>query len=181
MGWETFVYLGAVILIDLIGSQPQTQRLMECRTGSLPAVNQELKDEDVTEQEQEVLSGTVNKDNSVILVEGLKKMYAGGKFAVKGITLGIPNGECFGLLGINGAGKSSTLAMLSGEFSPSSGSAYLSGLDLYSDIHACRRKIGYCPQFDALFELLTAREHLELYARIKGIKEEDVQSVVSSK
>jgi len=56
-----------------------------------------------------------------------------------------------------------------------------SGLDLYINIHTCRRKIGYCPQFDALFELLTAREHLELYARIKGIREKDIQRVVNAK
>merc|ERR1711871_1278666 len=181
MGWETFVYLGAVILIDLIGSQPQTKRLMECRTGSLPAVDETLKDEDVTEQEQEVASGAVNPDNSVILVEGLKKMYRGGKFAVRGVSLGIPNCECFGLLGINGAGKSSTLSMLSGEFAPSGGHAWLAGMDIFTDIHQCRRKIGYCPQFDALFELLTAREHLQLYARIKGIVEKDIDRVVSAK
>lgn len=181
MGWETFVYLTATILIDLIGSLPGVQKMLECRQGPLPEVNEALKDEDVIEQEELVRSGAVNADNSVILVEGLKKMYAGSKFAVKGITLGIPNGECFGLLGINGAGKSSTLGMLSGEFSPSEGQAFLSGLDLYSDIHKCRRKVGYCPQFDALFELLTAREHLELYARIKGIKEKDIKRVVNAK
>ena len=137
----------------------------------LPDVDQDLKDDDVLEQEANISDGSVNKDNSVILVEDLKKMYRGGKFAVRGVSLGIPNGECFGLLGINGAGKSSTLSMLSGEFSPSDGHAYLAGLDLFTDIHQCRRKIGYCPQFDALFELLTAREHLQLYARIKGIAE----------
>jgi len=181
MGWETFIYLGATIAIDFVGSMPAVQKYLDIFNGPLPPVNQELKDEDVLDQEQEVLSGAVNADNSVILVEGLKKMYAGGKFAVKGITLGIPNGECFGLLGINGAGKSSTLSMLSGEFAPSEGKAYLSGLDLYSDIHKCRRKVGYCPQFDALFELLTAREHLTLYARIKGIKEKDISRVVNAK
>merc|ERR1711871_1847937 len=122
-----------------------------------------------------------NKDNSVILVEDLKKMYRGGKFAVRGVSLGIPNGECFGLLGINGAGKSSTLSMLSGEFAPSGGHAWLAGMDIFTDIHQCRRKIGYCPQFDALFELLTAREHLQLYARIKGIVEKDIDRVVSAK
>eukprot|EP00605_Chrysophyceae_sp_TOSAG23-4_P000940 GSChrysophyteH1.ASY1.ANO1.1040.1 assembled CDS len=88
-----------------------------------------------------------------------------GKYAVRGLSLGIPNGECFGLLGINGAGKSSTLSMLSGEFAPSAGSAYLNGMDLTTDIHTCRRKV----------------EHLQLYARIKGIKEEYIPQVVQAK
>ncbi len=181
MGWETVVFLGLTILIEWVGTLPKVQRLLECRNGPLPEVDEALKDDDVIAQEKEIESGAVNSENSVIFVEGLKKMYRGGKYAVKGISLGIPNGECFGLLGINGAGKSSTLAMLSGEFGPSDGKANLAGLDLYKDIHACRRKIGYCPQFDALFELLTAREHLELYARIKGIDEEDIKRVVDAK
>ena len=71
--------------------------------------------------------------------------------------------------------------MLSGETQPTSGEAYLSGLNLLTDVHNCRKKIGFCPQFDALFELLTAREHLELYARIKGIAEKDIERVVKHK
>ena len=71
--------------------------------------------------------------------------------------------------------------MLSGEFRPSAGSAHLAGLNLITDVQKCRRKIAFCPQFDALFELLTAREHLQLYARIKGICEADIKRVVESK
>ena len=44
-----------------------------------------------------------------------------------------------------------------------------------------RRKLGYCPQFEALFELLTTREHLELYARIKGVPKPLVEDVVQQK
>ena len=113
----------------------------------------------------------------------MKKIYPGkhGKYAVKGVSLAIPNGECFGLLGINGAGKSTTLAMLTGEFPPSSGDAYIAGMNISTNVHSCRRQIGYCPQFDALFELLTAREHLILYARIKGIAEKDIPRAVEAK
>jgi ABC-type branched-subunit amino acid transport system ATPase component len=120
-------------------------------------------------------------ESSTILVKDFKKIYSTGKYAVKGVSIGIPNGECFGLLGINGAGKSTTLSMLSGEFKPTVGEASLAGLNLLTEVHKCRRKIGFCPQFDALFELLTAREHLELYARIKGIAEEDIKRVANGK
>jgi ABC-type multidrug transport system ATPase subunit len=130
-------------------------------------------------EEERVRNG--GAEDSTILVKDLKKVYPGGKYAVRGVSLGIPNGECFGLLGINGAGKSTTLSMLSGEFLPSSGEASLAGLNLLTDVHRCRRKIGYCPQFDALFELLTGREHLQLYARIKGIVEADIPKVVDAK
>lgn len=71
--------------------------------------------------------------------------------------------------------------MISGEFPPSAGTASLGGLDVLKDIHKCRHKIGFCPQFDSLFDLLTGREHLELYARIKGIKPEYIKSAVATK
>ena len=137
------------------------------------------KDEDVLAEEERVMSGQA--DGSNILIKDFKKMYPGGKYAVKGVSLGIPQGECFGLLGINGAGKSSTLSMLSCEFKPTFGEAFLSGVSLIKEPSKCRRKIGFCPQFDALFELLSAREHLTLYARIKGIHEKDIASVVNQK
>lgn len=54
-----------------------------------------------------------------------------------------------------------------GELPPTTGSAYLSGFDVGKDPEEIHRLVGYCPQFDALFETLTGREHLELYAAIK--------------
>ena len=140
MGWETVVYLGLTILLEY----GLDSNLSVIKAGELP-VDNKLRDKDVLEEEERVRSGAAD-ESSVILVKDLKKMYSGGKYAVRGVSLGIPNGECFGLLGINGAGKSSTLSMLSGEFKPSSGEAYLAGLNLLTDVHRCRRKIGFCPQ-----------------------------------
>ena len=178
MGFETFVYLLLVIIYDYITANSPIETMCISKN-SLPPIP-EVRDEDVIAEEQRVLSGAAD-GNSTILVKDIKKMYAGGKYAVKGVSLGIPNGECFGLLGINGAGKTTTLSMLSGEFQPTSGDASLGGVNLLTEVHKCRRKIGFCPQFDALFELLTAREHLELYARIKGIYEADIPAVVNGK
>jgi ATP-binding cassette, subfamily A (ABC1), member 3 len=73
------------------------------------------------------------------------------------------------------------LSILSGEFPQTSGSAFIDGFNIQHDQRKIRRKIGYCPQFDALLELLTVREHLELYARIKGFEGEDLQRVVRGK
>jgi len=68
--------------------------------------------------------------------------------------------------------------MLSGDILPSSGSASLAGFDIVRQQLQVRRLLGYCPQFDALLDLLSAREHLELYARIKGVPEADLRRVV---
>jgi len=61
------------------------------------------------------------------------------------------------------------MKMLTGDISPSSGSAFLGGFDLSKYPRQARKLIGYCPQFDALLPLLTVREHLELFAGIKGL------------
>lgn len=89
--------------------------------------------------------------------------------AVKGVSMGIARGEVLGLLGTNGAGKSSTFKMLTGEIQPSSGEVSVMGHPLPEEISSVRHLIGYCPQFDALCDRLTAREHLELYCQLKGI------------
>lgn len=85
------------------------------------------------------------------------------------VSFGVSNGECFALLGVNGAGKTTTFKMLCGEIIPTKGTISINGYDVPEQIEQARKYIGYCPQFDALLENLTAREHLELYASIKGI------------
>lgn len=82
---------------------------------------------------------------------------------------------------MNGSGKSTTLKMLSGEILPSQGTATLDGLDMLFEQGKVRRMIGYCPQFDALLDLLTVREHLELFGRLKGVPESHLNSKVAKK
>ncbi|EPS72080.1 hypothetical protein M569_02676, partial [Genlisea aurea] len=105
----------------------------------------------------------------------------GLKVAVDSLTFSVQEGECFGILGTNGAGKTTTLSMLTGEERPTDGTAYIFGKDIRLNPKAARRHIGYCPQFDALLEFITPREHLELYARIKGVEEYELERVVMEK
>uniref|UniRef100_A0A7N8WNF1 Phospholipid-transporting ATPase ABCA1-like n=1 Tax=Mastacembelus armatus TaxID=205130 RepID=A0A7N8WNF1_9TELE len=85
--------------------------------------------------------------------------------------------KCFGLLGINGAGKTTTFKMLTGDITPSSGEAFLNGYSIRTEMGAVHQNMGYCPQFDAIDDLLTGREHLEFYARLRGIPEKEVAMV----
>lgn len=71
--------------------------------------------------------------------------------------------------------------MLTAEFPPSSGDATLAGHSICREPEKTRRRIGYCPQFDAHFENLTGREHVELYASIKGIPKEFVKEAAAAK
>ncbi|KAH9679355.1 ABC transporter A family member 1 [Citrus sinensis] len=142
------------------------------------------EDVDVQVERNRVLSGSV--DNAIIYLRNLRKVYPGGKrsdakVAVHSLTFSVQAGECFGFLGTNGAGKTTTLSMISGEEYPTDGTAFIFGKDIRSDPKAARRLIGYCPQFDALLEYLTVQEHLELYARIKGVAEYRMDDVVMEK
>ena len=189
---ESVVYLILTIFVDYGLNTPFLQEwfMKSSMTKQLELLDEKFadiseEDEDVLAERQRVISGNAH-DDSVIMLNDVKKIYGsygkeGFKYAVKGVSIGIPNGECFGLLGINGAGKSTTLSILSGAIPPSAGEAFVGGLSLSTNVHSCRGKIGFCPQFDALFELLTGREHLILYARIKGIYEEDIPKVVEGK
>uniref|UniRef100_A0AAZ3SM87 P-type phospholipid transporter n=1 Tax=Oncorhynchus tshawytscha TaxID=74940 RepID=A0AAZ3SM87_ONCTS len=97
--------------------------------------------------------------------------------AVDRICVGVPAGECFGLLGVNGAGKTTTFKMLTGDTDVSSGEATVSGYSILSDMLDVHQNMGYCPQFDAIDDLLTGREHLYLYARLRGVPESDISRV----
>merc|ERR1719433_1436377 len=70
--------------------------------------------------------------------------------------------------------------MLCGQVEPTSGQVAIQGYDVTTEISSARKLIGYCPQFDALLDSLTPREHLFLYGRLKGIKRSLISSVVES-
>lgn len=106
-----------------------------------------------------------------VRVEDVSKAYGTVK-AVKNISFGLDNGECFALLGVSGAGKTSIFKCLTGEIYPTSGQLSINGFDITtsSGFQQARKLIGYCPQFDSIFEGLTVLEHLEIYASLKGIE-----------
>ncbi|MBI3621093.1 MAG: ATP-binding cassette domain-containing protein [Nitrospirae bacterium] len=96
-------------------------------------------------------------------ISKLVKRY-GSTAAVDGLDLTIQQGEVFGLLGPNGAGKTTTLKIMTTLLRPTSGTVTVLGHDVVADADAVRRLIGYVPQERAVDRLLTAREHLELFA-----------------
>uniref|UniRef100_A0A8C6U9Y3 ABC transporter domain-containing protein n=1 Tax=Neogobius melanostomus TaxID=47308 RepID=A0A8C6U9Y3_9GOBI len=85
--------------------------------------------------------------------------------------------QCFGLLGINGAGKTTTFKMLTGDIPVSAGEAFLNGYSIRTEMRDVHQNLGYCPQFDAINDLLTGQEHLEFYARLRGVPENEVVMV----
>lgn len=179
MAVDSVMYLLVAIMLDVGGSHPRWR--MWCQRDPKVEDAPVVEDEDVVAERarvaEQVRTGALD---DVILLNGLRKVYKGGKVAVKDLSFGVPMGEVFGFLGINGAGKSSTLAMLSGDALPTRGTAAMAGYDILRQQPQVRRLLGYCPQHDALLELLTVREHLELFARIKGVSEARLGAVVAA-
>jgi len=98
----------------------------------------------------------------------LKKCF-GPLTAVAGLTLSVPRGELFGLVGSDGAGKTTTLRMLTGIMDPSGGAAFVLGCDMARKADAVRGEIGYLSQRFGLYPDLTVLENLLFYADIQMI------------
>lgn len=77
-----------------------------------------------------------------------------------------------------GAGKTTTMSMLTGMFPPSSGTAIINEYDIRKNIQKARSSIGLCPQHNILFDELTVREHIEFYSLLKGLNRKDVEEEV---
>ncbi|MBI1803202.1 MAG: ABC transporter ATP-binding protein [Ignavibacteriae bacterium] len=106
--------------------------------------------------------------NAVIETVGLAKFF-GDIHAVSGITLSIHQGEMFGLVGPDGAGKTTTIRMLCGILTPSSGSATVLGIDLLDDPDRVKKEIGYLSQKFSLYGDLTIDENIEFFAEINKV------------
>jgi ABC-type multidrug transport system ATPase subunit len=149
-------------------------------------------DPDVIAEENLVKGHVAQKlvpDTCAIQVQNLVCLFESGflcprKFlAVKGPWFEVQKNSLFSLLGPNGAGKSTTINMLTGVIPAHEGDAIVLGRSIRSSggMSYIRSKMGVCPQFDLLWELLTAEEHLELFGRIKGIPESSLAKEVATR
>ena len=111
----------------------------------------------------------MKKDNGAPAIEakGLCRRF-GTREAVRGLELTVPAGECFALLGVNGAGKTTAIRMLSCLLRPTAGDALVMGHSIVSDPAAAKAVTGLSPQETAVGKNLTARENLELMAGLYG-------------
>ena len=112
-------------------------------------------------------------DAPAIVVVGLRKVYAGGIEAVKGLDMRVAAGEVFGLLGPNGAGKSTTIGMLTSTVAPTSGTARLGGFDVATEALSARRISSVLFQDPVVDKPLTGRRNLEIHARLWGVAPQD--------
>ncbi|KAJ8324327.1 hypothetical protein O5D80_006397 [Batrachochytrium dendrobatidis] len=148
------------------------------------AISKALNANEIQHEDQDVVNerSRVDSDqfdpNSPLVIRHIRKVYAsrsgaGPKIAVKDVTFAVEEGVVFGLLGPNGAGKTTLISILTGLYEATSGSALLGGFDVQTQTSEVYKSIGFCPQFNILWEYLTVQEHLYFYARLKGIFKED--------
>lgn len=116
--------------------------------------------------------------NPVIEIENLSKSY--GKLeALRGVSLRVDPGEMFGLIGPDGAGKSTIYKILATLLRPDSGKATVFGLDTVKDYRELRTKIGYMPERFSLYQDLTVSENLNFFADLFGVSIKDNYDLIA--
>ena len=113
-----------------------------------------------------------------IVAAGLTKRY-GDLTAVDNLDLELRRGEIFGLLGQNGAGKTTTILMLLGLTEPTSGNAWVVGLDPTRHALEVKRRVGYLPDSVGFYGDLTGRQNLRYTARLNGLRGEAAEATIS--
>jgi ABC-2 type transport system ATP-binding protein len=106
---------------------------------------------------------------SAIVAEGLTKSFPGVR-AVHALSFDVRAGEIFGLVGPDGAGKTTTLRMLAGIMPPDAGTATVAGFDVIRDPEGAKHALSYMPQRFGLYEDLTVDENIRFYADLFGVK-----------
>src|SRR6266852_662192 len=109
-----------------------------------------------------------NTSKALIEVQGLTKFY-GERAAIQDVTFSVPKGQVLGFLGPNGAGKSTTMRILTGFLGMSSGRASIDGYDVFSRSLEARRRIGYLPETNPLYNEMRVAGFLDLMCRLRGV------------
>ena len=113
----------------------------------------------------------------MIRIEGLSKNY-GSVQAVNSISFSLNDGEIVGFLGANGAGKSTTLKMITGYLTPSAGNVYVDDKNIIDDCLDIQKFIGYLPELNPLYTEMKVHEYLKFHASIRGIEGTDFNNAL---
>ncbi|KAI0673963.1 P-loop containing nucleoside triphosphate hydrolase protein [Trametes maxima] len=111
----------------------------------------------------------LNQSDDALRVLDVSKTFGTNK-VVDSVSFGVAQDTIFALLGPNGAGKTTTFNMIRGDLRPDRGDILINGRSIVRHTQGARHSLGVCPQFTAIDAQLTVREHLHVYARLKGLR-----------
>jgi len=114
----------------------------------------------------------------MITVEGVTKRY-GEVLAVSDLSFTVERGEVVGFLGPNGAGKTTTMKMITGTLQPDEGSVLFDGVPIADDLPAAKRRVGYLPEANPLYDEMLVSEYLEYVAELRGLSHDATRSGVA--
>ncbi|KAL1409650.1 hypothetical protein Q8F55_003646 [Vanrija albida] len=133
--------------------------------------------EDVIEEKERV----ERSPSDALVVRALSKKFHGTrKLAVDNVSFGVDSGDTFALLGPNGAGKTTALACIRGVLLPTQGDVMVTQHSITKQRNKARAALGVCPQVNAIDSLLTVRQHLWLYGRLKGVPSKPLRSDIDA-
>jgi len=122
----------------------------------------------------------MQEKEQIIEIKYLTKFYKGSSIpAIDNISLNINKGEIYGLLGPNGAGKTTTISILCGLFGPTSGSVFIDGMEYQNSSDKIKSIIGVVPQEIALYPSLTAKENLNFFGHMYGLKGKELKNRIN--
>ncbi|MBE9468008.1 MAG: ABC transporter ATP-binding protein [Bacteroidetes bacterium] len=121
----------------------------------------------------------MNTDKEIIRAKGLTKKF-GNFTANDNLTFEVYQGEIFGFLGANGAGKTTAMRILCGLSSPTSGEISVAGYDVYHEAEKIKKNIGYMSQKFSLYEDLTVSENIRFYSGIYGMSRKQIREKTKS-
>jgi ATP-binding cassette, subfamily A (ABC1), member 3 len=136
-------------------------------------------DQDVKDEIDKVKSmSPAQIRGSKLVLQGLTKYY-GDFLAVNQLYLDVEQRDCFGLLGVNGSGKTSTFKMMTGDELISSGDGWVNGHSMKNELSKVHEQIGYTPQFDAVILELTGYETLKIFSLIRGLPRRGMDAAIT--
>ncbi|CAF0886578.1 unnamed protein product [Adineta steineri] len=162
---QFIIYFILLIIIDTCRLPTSSRRVQGI-------INQQEEDNDVAEERHRIEKMTnEDKQREALVVNNLSKRYWGShSLAVNRLTFAVPHRQCFGLLGFNGSGKTTTFRMLVGEIPTTSGYVYRSN----------NESIGYCPQDDIEFSGLTVLQSINYICRLHGVNPSLLNNLILS-
>ncbi len=139
-----------------------------------PTSMESMTSQQTLQQFRPVAENTAITGNPAVVARDIVRVF-GQKVAVNHLNLTVQRGEFYGFLGPNGAGKSTTIKMLVGLLRPTSGTAWVAGVDVWKDPLRARAMMGVLPEYLNIYERLSGREFLTFAGHMYGVAEADIR------